>query len=145
MNQRLRGYHHLDNLLACLEEEILKIDEEDLASESSGSTVDIRWLREVITAQVQSLGVTGQGSATPGGVEDDERLGNVQFDRAPVIPSDLSEQRKLLEILVAGQDRLPGQIRMAFSSRRKPSDTEVEEMVESLIRLGILSARDDDN
>ena len=62
------------------------------------------------------------------------------------VPGSFSEKRKLLAELFAHRPSIPGQLRMAFSAHKPLSDSEVEAMVERLIRLGILrhdNTRDD--
>ncbi len=143
MNGRLQGYRHLDNLLTGLEEEILRLGERELVSENTESVARIGEVREAIDASLQSHGFTTDMFRTPGISKVDERPRWARSElSALVVPSGLGEQRKLLESLAAQRSGIPRQIRMAFSSHRRPSDSEVEAMVERLIRLGILSTKD---
>ena len=67
--------------------------------------------------------------------------------RRSLVPGSFSEKRNLLAELFANSPGMPGQLRMAFSAPRTLSDTEVDAMVERLIRLGVLrrdSTGDDD-
>ena len=54
------------------------------------------------------------------------------------VPASFSEKRKLLAELFAHSPGIPGQLRMAFSAPRTLSDSEVEAMVQRLVRLRIL-------
>ena len=142
MNRRVGGYSRLDNLLAGLEEDVLGLDDREVVAETTqlfGSGQDVRaTIRDIL----QSHGHVDEESPTHAVRLIHERRKESRSQFTPLsVPTGLVEQRKLLETLVTESSSIPGYIRMAFSAQRRPTDSEVEAMIERLVRLGILRSK----
>ena len=142
------SYRDLDNLLAGLEQDILDLDDRKLETRTERFFGSARSVRDVVATGLRSRAAV-DGPSTDHGVARTRRRPHTVPDEAPAIPvpGSFSEKRNLLAELFANSPGIPGQLRMAFSAPRTLSDTEVDAMVERLIRLGVLrrdSTGDDD-
>ena len=148
MTNEKRSYRGLDNLLAGLEQDILDLDDRELDAETDLFFGRVRGARDVIANGLRSRVSVDQPSSDHGAARAHGRPETVPYDApAMPVPGSFSEKRKLLAELFAHRPGIPGQLRMAFSARKALSNSEVEAMVERLIRLGILrrdNTTDDD-
>ena len=139
MTNEIRSYRNLDNLLAGLEQDILDQDDQELDAETARFFGSIRSGRDVIANALRSRVSVDQPSTNRGAARAHGRPETVPYeDPAMSVPGSFSEKRKLLAELFAHRSSIPGQLRMAFSAREALSDSEVEALVERLIRFGIL-------
>ncbi|MCY4560110.1 MAG: hypothetical protein OXF79_27860 [Chloroflexi bacterium] len=148
MTSRKRSYRNLDNLLAGLEQDILELDDRELDADTGRFFGSGRSARDVIAAGLRSR-VSVDRPPKDRGAARAHRRPETPPREAPAVPvpASFSEKRKLLAELLAQRPGIPGQLRMAFSAPRALSDSDVDAMVEKLVRLGILRrdhAEDDD-
>ena len=143
-----RSYRDLDNLLAGLEQDILDLDDGQLEAPTDLFFGSVRSVRDVIAAGLRSRASVDRPSTDHGAARAPRRPVMPPHEApAMLVPGSFSEKRKLLAELFAHSAGIPWQLRMAFSTPRTLSDSEVEAMVERLVRLGILrrdNSGDDD-
>ena len=148
MTNEERSYRGLDNLLTGLEQDILDLDDRELDAETDRFFGSVRSVRDVIANGLRSRVSLDQSSTDRGAAQAQGGPETVPYEApAMPVPGSFSEKRKMLAELFAQRPGIPGQLRMAFSARTALSDSEVEAMVERLIRLGILhrnNTTDDD-
>lgn len=139
MTSEKRSYRSLDNLLAGLEQDILDLDDRDLDAGTDRFFGSVRSARNVIADGLRSH-VAVDRPSTDRGAAPALRRPETPPHEAPAmpVPASFSEKRKLLAELLARRPGIPGQLRMAFSAPTPPSDSEVDAMMERLVRLGIL-------
>ena len=139
MNANLKFSNHLDNLLLGIEKEILKLSDCTILSED----VDLLAHVEDIRAQINSIihaHPSFDNSLSSPFIEGSSR--NTRSESPPVVPRAAADRRKLLESLIANRLNMPQQVRAAFSARKRPTESDVDEMVNQLVRLGILNTTD---
>ena len=149
MRNEKHTYQYLDNLLSGLEEGILDLDDQQIDVESIQFFGSIRDVRDVIATSLQPfefIDVLDEDHIT------DRTHGQSKRSQSKIpaipVPNSLNERKRLLAQLLRHRSSIPSELRMAFSARKALSDSETEEMVERLIRLGILCrehANDDDS
>ena len=134
-----RAYRRLDNLLTGLEDNILGLDDREVTSESTQLFGRIQGVRAVIDDNLEFRISTKDASLKNEVRRTRGRADKVRYE-FPImaVPNSMDDKRKLLEQLVAGRAGIPGQMRMAFSAPKTLSDSEVDSMMERLVRLGIL-------
>ena len=139
MTSEKRSYRGLDNLLAGLEQDILDLDDRDLDTGTDRVFSSGRSARDVIADGLRSR-VSVDRPSTDRGAARTGRRQETPPRGAPamLVPGSFSEKRRLLAELLAQRPGIPGQLRTAFSAPTPPSDSEVDAMVERLVRLGIL-------
>ena len=138
-NQRLR----LNVLLSGLEDEILKLDDPAILSEDEDSFADIEHVRTLIRSRIDASSSSDhpQPDTDTGGAS--SRHERRCSEAVPIaVPEEGAERRRLLEMLIATRPNLPKPLRIAFSAGEKPTESEVDSMVEKLVRLGILKNTD---
>ena len=138
-NQRLR----LDALLSGLEDEVLRLDDPAILSEDEDLFADIEHVRALIRSRIDASSSFNhlQPDTDTGGVS--SRHWRRCSEAVPIpVPKEGTERLRLLETLVANRPNLPKPVRIAFSAGEKPTESEVDSMVEQLIRLGILKNTD---
>ncbi len=138
-NQRLR----LDALLSGLEDEILKLDDPEILSEDEDSFADIEHVRALIRSRISASSSSNhsQPDTDTGGAS--SRHWRRSSEAVPIAgPEKGADRRRLLEMLIANRANLPKPLRTAFSAAEKPTESEVDSMVEQLVRLGILKNTD---
>ena len=139
MKDERRAYIGLDSLLAGLEEGILALDDKELGINSMQSFDSVRDVQETIAT---GIGVGRLARGLPNnrevGMGPSGKKGTQQ--RTPSIKAlrTFSDKRELLAAVLAEHSNVPGEIRMAFGTRRPLSESEVDSMVERLISLGLL-------
>ena len=133
------AYRRLDKLLSGLEQNILRLDDREVISESKQLFGSGRHVREILDANLQ-YPIPVKETLPNQGVARVHGRPKAIAHKIPVmqVPSSLSGKRQLLEQLVASTSGISGEIRMAFSAPQSLSDSEVEVMVERLVRLGVL-------
>ena len=139
MNTKLKNLNHLDAFLLGIEEEILKLSDCTILSED----VDLFAHVEDIRVQINSIihAHPSFDNSLPPPVIEGSSL-NTRSESVPVVPREAADRRKLLESLIANRLNMPQQVRVAFSARKGPTESEVDEMVDQLVRLGILNTTD---
>ena len=141
MTSEKRSYRDLDNLLTGLEQDILDLDDRQLEARADRFFGSVRSVRDVIATGLRSRVSVDRPSTDRGAARAHRRPATPPREApAMLVPGSFSEKRKLLAELFAHSPGIPGQLRMAFSAPRTLSDSEVEAMVERLVRLGILAA-----
>ena len=139
MTSEKRSYRDLDNLLTGLEQDILDLDDRQLEARADRFFGSVRSVRDVIATGLRSRVSVDRPSTDRGAARAHRRPATPPREApAMLVPGSFSEKRKLLAELFAHSPGIPGQLRMAFSAPRTLSDSEVEAMVERLVRLGIL-------
>lgn len=139
MNANLKFLNHLDAFLLGIEKEVLNLSDCTILSED----VDLLAHVEDIRAQINSIihaHPSFDNSLPPPFVEGSSR--NTRSESPPVVPREAADRRKLLESLIANRLKMPQQVRAAFSARKRPTESDVDEMVDQLVRLGILNTTD---
>ena len=138
MTSKKWSYRDLDNLLAGLEQDILDLDDRQMETRTERFFGSIRSVRDVVATGLLSLAAVDRPSTEHGAARARRRPETVPNEVPSIpVPGSFSEKRNLLAELFANSPGIPGKLRMAFSAPRTLSDTEVDAMVERLIRLGV--------
>ena len=146
MTSEKPSYRDLDNLLTGLELDILHLDDQHLEARADPFFGSVRSIRDVIATGLQSHVSVDRPSTAHGAARARRRPATPPRDTsAMLVPGSISEKRKLLAELFANSPGIPGQLRMAFSASTTLPDSEVEAMIERLVRLGILRRDSTDN
>ena len=139
MTSEKPSYRDLDNLLTGLEQDILHLDDQQLEAHADQFFGSVRSIRDVIATGLQSRVSVDRPSTDHGAVRARRRPATPPREASAMqVPGSISEKRKLLAELFAHSPGIPGQLRMAFSASKTLPDSEVEAMIERLVRLGIL-------
>ncbi len=134
-----RSYRDLDNLLTGLEQDILDLDDRELTTETELLFGCVQVVRDVIEDGLQSRVSVDQPFSDRRATQSPARPETVPYGTPALpVPNGFREKRKLLAELFAHRPGIPGQLRAAFSAPKQLSNSEVEAMVERLVRLGIL-------
>ena len=148
MTNENRSYRGLDNLLAGLEQGILDLNDRELDADTDRFFGRVRSVRDVIATGLRSHVSVDRPSTDRGAASPHRRPEKVPHEApAMPVPDSFSEKRQLLADLFTHRPSIPGQLQMAFSARKALSDSEVDAVVERLVRLGLLrrdNTADDD-
>lgn len=109
------AYSRLTNLLSSVENAVLAASDRELLSDPQASTA-AKNVRQLIQGHL-----TADAETHPS-----------------AIPVDTSERRRLLELVMRGNPRIPTEFRAAFSAKRQMSDGEVSNLLNKLLRSGLL-------
>ena len=113
MNPQRLAYIRLHQLLSGLEDNILRLDDREVLSESNQLFGNEQHIRALLVASLPRQ-----------------------------VPSSLSCKRQLLEQLISHTSAIPADLRLAFSAPEKLSESDVEVMIDRLVRLGVLQSED---
>lgn len=136
----------LDSLLSGIEDELFRIDDHTVLSEDEDMFADIEHVRALIQSQIGAH----LSNNLPHSESNLEKLSSKsQSKRLEFVPMTIPEEadgrRRLLEAIIANQPNVLRQAQVAFSANEKPTDSDVDDMVTELIRLGIFKKSDKDN
>ena len=106
----------LATLLARLEEDVLNAPARELLADPGASEA----ARSVASIIQDCLAAHSPASATP-------------------IPAGSADRRRLLDLVIRGNPRLPTELRMAYSAKQTISDQEVMALLAKLQRSGFLT------
>lgn len=144
-----RGYRGLDNLLSGLEQDILELDRRGLDAETGLFFGRVQGVQDIIESSLRFQFSDDQPYSERWGPLTHTQPETTSYDTPGLpVPSSFREKRKLLAELFAHRPGIPGQLRAAFSASKKLSDSEIDAVVQRLVRLGILcrdNTSDDDD
>jgi hypothetical protein len=114
---RRPNFRQIDRLLSAFEEDILNASDEEIVGDIVESDETVKRVRALIARQTRI--------------------------HARVIPREPTARRRLLAELLRVEPSLAPSMSATFSGGRTPSDDEVDELIEALLRRGVLKAEGD--
>ncbi len=137
MNRHTERTDRLDNMLSAIEKLYLEAGNNEILDVVSGENSAVSEVRALIDQQVAKHKQSLKPLVKVGG----KKLVGADVIGSSRIPSDIAGRLKLLRRLVATRSDVPPRMISVFSGEREPSDDEVNELMNDLIRLGIIKER----
>ena len=120
----------LENTISGLEMTIMN-SKDDAILAASGED-DLSAVRSVIDKQLSKYGYAS------GRQKKLKQTISANRKNTPRAPIDVLERLKLIRLVLSARPDAPSRLSSAFSGGRKPSDNEINELTDELIRLGML-------
>jgi hypothetical protein len=117
MTHKRVTYRTIDRVLSAIEKDILCAGDDEIVQESKGAEQHVRRVRALIERQIQV--------------------------RTRTVPRQPAARRRLLAELLRARPTLAPTLGATFSTRKIPSDDEVDEIFETLLRHGVLKPKKD--
>ena len=137
MSRRNEMTVRLDKTLSALEHLFLEASDKEILEIDRGGKVAVSDVRTLVAHQVakhkQSLKWEAKTNT--------KRDVGVGVKDAPRVPIDVAGRLNMLRKLIANRTDLTPRLSSVFSGGRKPSDDEVNDLLEELIRNGIIKGR----
>jgi hypothetical protein len=117
MTQKRIAHRSLDRVLSAIEEDLLHAGDSEILHEADDARQRVREVRALI----------------------DQQLGA----RSRAVPRGLTARRRLLAEILRARPTLSPAMSATFSDGKKPSGDEVDELIETLLRMGVLHDKRD--
>lgn len=117
MTHKRVTHRTIDRVLSAIEEDMLCASDDEILRETKGGEQHARRVRGLIERQIQV--------------------------RTDAVPREPAARRRLLAELLRARPALAPTLSATFSSRKTPSDDEVDETIETLLKHGVLKPKKD--
>lgn len=134
MSRRNEMTDRLDKTLSALEHLFLDATDTEIVAMGRGGKVAVSDIRALVAQQVAKHKQSLMREAK----SDRKRIVGVGVKDTSKVPIDVAGRLNLLSRLIATRSDLAPRLSSVFSGGRKPSDDEVNDLLEELIRHGIL-------
>jgi hypothetical protein len=118
MTPKRRRRLDIDRVLSEIEEAILRASDTEILEDAGPGTRAADEVRTLIARQIQH--------------------------RNHSVPRDPASRRRLLQNLLLSRPALGASMRVSFSDGRSPSDEQVDELIEALVREGVIGQKSKD-